>query len=170
MAKRNSILAKALGAAAKKCETAEELQVLIAETLVEFPDGDDNDRSALVGQAWDAFEKRTGQVTRPGDPIGPTTVSQDADQDAVNHKHLDFCLDEFASGFNPNDGPELSAEKVLEGAGCPYLLISADNPFGMKVMVALSHWAAAAHDVDAETRRAFREKVREFELWREANK
>jgi hypothetical protein len=51
----------------------------------------------------------------------------------------------------------------------PTFIVQADNPFGMKVMVALSHWAASAHDVDADTRRAFREKVREFELWREAN-
>jgi hypothetical protein len=53
---------------------------------------------------------------------------------------------------------------------CPAFTIRADSPFGMRVMVHLTHWAHGDHLASPELKAAFQEKMREFELWREAHK
>jgi hypothetical protein len=52
---------------------------------------------------------------------------------------------------------------------CPTFTIRADSPFGMRVMVHLTHWAHGDHLASPELKAAFQEKMREFELWREAH-
>lgn len=48
---------------------------------------------------------------------------------------------------------------------CPTFALSADDAFGMEMMVKLTHWADEEHGQRSELALKLRSKMREFELY-----